>query len=194
MYPLTSTLSRSQQEANPFPVKFRASGTRLFFRPVRIDELFLRSTSAFRRASVQRWWSYNSTYPSQTFTYDIAGNVLTSADPNGNTTHFSYNADGQNKYAFPTTIQNALSQSRSAQYDYNIGKPVAVSDLNGKQTTYAYNDLLDRATGMQLPNGGNTYYSYPNPTTVITQQDQGKSGDAALKSQVLYDGLGRANT
>lgn len=141
---------------------------------------------------IQRWWSYNNSYPAQSFTYDIGGNILSVTDANGHTTHFSYNGDGQNKYAFPTTIQNALSQNRAAQYDYNIGKPVAVTDLNGKQTTYAYNDPLDRVTGMQLPNGGNTYYSYPNPTTVVTQQDQGTSGDAALKSQILYDGLGRA--
>src|SRR5581483_8098490 len=85
-----------------------------------------------------------------------------------------------------------LGQNRSAQYDYNIGKSVALSDLNGKQTTYAYNDSLDRLTGVQLPNSGYTYYSYPNSTTVITQRDQNKSGDAALKSQLLYDGLGRA--
>src|SRR6185312_6013250 len=68
----------------------------------------------------------------------------------------------------------------------------STTDLNNKTAYYTYADTLDRLTKVQMPNGGYSYYSYPNPNAVVTQQDQNTSGDAALKSQVLYDGLGRA--
>ncbi len=73
-------------------------------------ELFIQPASLANMATTTTWWTYNGGYPSQSLTYDIAGNVLTATDPN----------------------------------------------------------------------------------TVFTQQDQNTSGDAALKSQALYDGLGRA--
>jgi RHS repeat-associated protein len=138
----------------------------------------------------QHWWSTISGYLTIQRTFDVAGNVLTQQDPDGNTTTFSY-ADPQNTYAHATQATNALQQSVSAAYDYNTSKITSSTGLNGEQTSYAYNDPLDRVTTIQLPNGGKRYYSYPNYTTAIVQQDQNTAGDSALKSQILYDGFGR---
>jgi YD repeat-containing protein len=124
-------------------------------------------------------------------TYDIAGNILTAADGKGNTTTLSYNDDGQNQYAFATTVVNALSQKTSASYDYNIGEALTTTDANGNVTSSQYNDPLDRLTQTSFPDGGGTYYTYPNPNTVITNRDQSTAGDKYQQEQQAYDGLGR---
>ena len=95
-----------------------------------------------------------------------------------------------------------MGQKATIYYDYNIGQPVAVSDLNNppNYTFYAYNsdaqpgsgyDALDRLVRVTLPNNGTISYSYPNSTTIVTKQDQNSPGDGALQSQQLYDGFGR---
>jgi hypothetical protein len=73
-----------------------------------------------------------------------------------------------------------------------VGKPVSLTDLNGRQTQLAYTtDPLDRLTQVTLGTGAITTYTYPSPTKVVTVSDQTISGDQLLKSQQLYDGLGR---
>ena len=132
-------------------------------------------------------------------TCDIAGNLRTTTDGKGNPTTFTYNDDGSNQYAFPTKIQNALSQSTSFGYDYNIGQATSSTDLNQNVTNYFYNDPLDRPTqvrsavGTQYENW--TTYSYSGsgttPAWQETQQDQTTKGDQALRTQQYFDGLGR---
>jgi YD repeat-containing protein len=119
-------------------------------------------------------------------TYDIAGNVLTETDPNGNKTTYSY-SDSQNTYAHATTITNALNQSRTFAYDYNTGKPTAVGDWNpGVVASYAYSDPLDRLTQVRrATNLGSSvesqtnYQYFLNPIWVSTGQDQNTTGDGA---------------
>jgi len=142
--------------------------------------------------SEQHWLNTTNAYVTTTRTFDIAGNVLAQTDPDSNTTAFSY-TDTQNTYAHATKITNALQQPISASYDYSTGKIVTAIGVNGEQTSYVYNDPLDRITTVQLPNGGKQYYSYPNYTTVTIQQDQNTAGDSALKSRTLYDGFGRVS-
>ena len=36
------------------------------------------------------WWNTNNSYPAHTYTYDIAGNVVTDKDANGHTTSYGY--------------------------------------------------------------------------------------------------------
>jgi YD repeat-containing protein len=124
-------------------------------------------------------------------TFDIAGNIVAQYDGNGNRTLFGYNDDGSNKYAFPTSISNALGQTTSIRYDYGAGKPASITDPNNALTTYAYNDALDRLTQVVQANGSRTNYSYPSPTQVEMHADQNTAGDQALHTKTLYDGLGR---
>jgi RHS repeat-associated protein len=138
----------------------------------------------------QRWLNTTNTYVNTTRTFDVAGNVLTQKDPDGNTTTFSY-TDAQNTYAHATKATNALNQIATAAYDYSTGKIVNTVGPNGEQTSYAYNDPLDRITTVQAPNGGSVSYTYPNYTTVIARRDQNTAGDGALKGQTIVDGFGR---
>jgi|ERR1700685_2317413 len=75
--------------------------------------------------------------------------------------------------------------------DSSTGQIITATGLNGEQTSYAYNDPLDRITAIQAPNGGETQYTYLNFTTLIAQKDQNTAGDGRLKFETTYDGLGR---
>ena len=146
------------------------------------------------------WQNTANTYFNETYTYDIAGNIVADTDPLGHTTGYSY-ADANNTYAHPTAVTNALGQSISNAYDYYSGKLVTATDLNGVNTVYSYsNDPLDRLKQIRRAAGGGaklesqTNYSYPSPAAVITTQDQNATGDGLISGQTLYDGFGRPIT
>ena len=110
-------------------------------------------------------------------------------------------------YAFATKTTNALNppQLTYTQYDYHLGKPVNSEDANGIVTKgrYAgfedgtYTDALDRPTELVVAvNGGlaarRTRFTYNEASKLITtQSDQTNLNDGALKTEALYDGLGR---
>ncbi|MGH9436537.1 MAG: RHS repeat-associated core domain-containing protein [Terriglobia bacterium] len=125
-------------------------------------------------------------YATTKYTYDANGDLTSVTDPDNHTTSFAYSPSS----APPVSVTNAKSQTTSIGYN-GLDQPVSVTDLNGAVTSFMYNDPLSRLTEISFANGGHTYYSYPGPTQAVTQQDQNKPGDAALKSQALYDGFGR---
>ncbi|MGH9581486.1 MAG: hypothetical protein ACRD4O_00940, partial [Bryobacteraceae bacterium] len=145
------------------------------------------------------WLNAGNTFVGNVFTYDIAGNVVAATDRDGHQTSFSYNdnyPDGnRNGYGLLTVVANAFSQMPfQAQYDYSTGKSLTTADWMGQFTTYNYGGSgygMDQLVQINYANGAHTYYSYPSPTEVVTQQDQNNSGDAALKSQTIYDQFGR---
>ena len=67
-----------------------------------------------------------------TRTYDVAGNVLTVSDPNGNTTAFTYNSFGQ---LLSTT--DPLGHRMTNAYD-NKGNLTSTTTADGKTTTHTY--------------------------------------------------------
>ncbi len=138
-----------------------------------------------------QWLKASNTFITTSRTFDVAGNPLTVKDPNGNTTVFNY-ADPQNTFANVTRTTNALNQAVTSTYDYSTGKPLSTTDVNNGTTTYSYIDSLDRLTEVVSPNGSTASYSYPSPNETDTYQDQTSGGDRALRTQVLYDGFGRA--
>src|ERR1035437_4974906 len=76
---------------------------------------------------MSRWLNTSSQSVTTTFQYDVAGNVVSTTDPNGNTITFAYDDDfgapdgnatvntappelsGGSTFAFRTTVRNALS-------------------------------------------------------------------------------------
>ncbi|HEX3681393.1 MAG TPA: hypothetical protein VHU83_02545, partial [Bryobacteraceae bacterium] len=73
------------------------------------------------------WWNANNSYPAHTYSYDIAGNVMTDKDANGHTTSYGYAdsySDGinRNTYAHVTTETNALGMAAKWQWDFGAGK------------------------------------------------------------------------
>ncbi len=131
---------------------------------------------------------------STTLTYDIAGNVLSVKDQNNHTTTIQY-SDPNNTYANPTQQTNAAGHITSAQYDWPSGKIISRTDPNGFATAYQYADSLDRLTLVTAAQGtsaeSQTQYIYTSTTHVTQKQDQIAAGHGELRTDTLYDGLGR---
>jgi RHS repeat-associated protein len=150
--------------------------------------------------------------------YDLAGNMVKTIDARGYATTIDFkdcfgapdneaqanaggpelNTAGQYGYAFPTRVTNALGQQAYTQFDYYTGRAVNAEDANGVVSAgYSDNEALDRPTRIiraanQVNGKSQTLFSYDDTNHVITTtSDQTVFGDGLLKSQMIYDGLGR---
>lgn len=149
--------------------------------------------------------------------FDIAGNVVKTIDGRGFLTTFAFadcfgGPDGnvtlnsaplelssQSKvsYAFATSATNHLGHTAFTQFDYYLGRAVEVQDANGIISSGYFNDVLDRPT--QVNAGVNnataksqTTFSYDDPNRIVTStSDLNTYNDNLLKTQSLYDNLGR---
>ena len=148
--------------------------------------------------------------------YDIAGNVVKALDARGYATTFDFSdrfgspdgearsnsgaseLGGQSTYAFPTLVTNALGQTAYTQFDFYLGRAVDAEDANGIVSSAYFNDALDRPMqGIRAVNGGSTTksqttFAYDDASHIVTTTgDQATYGDNLLKSQAIYEGLGR---
>jgi RHS repeat-associated protein len=103
-------------------------------------------------------------------------------------------------YALPTLVTNALGQTAQTQYDYYTGRAVKTLDANGTMSSVTYGDLLDRPTKVERDINSSSTPSLRSQTTfayddtnrtITTTGDLNTYGDNLVKSEVLYDGLGR---
>lgn len=165
---------------------------------------------------VSRWIdsiTWADTFPQ----YDVAGNVVKTIDARGKAATFAYDdrfggpdgeaqsnwapaelsGSGLSTFAFPTLVTNAANDTSFMQYDYYLGKPVDQEDRNAVVTSFAYNDPLDRPT-QQIRSANvlayktQTSFSYdPATRTITTTSDLNTFGDNQIRTQLVYDGLGR---
>ena len=148
--------------------------------------------------------------------YDIAGHVVSVTDPKNNLpTTFEF-ADrfgvpdgearnnvqapielgGQTTYGFITQITNPFGHTAYTQFDYYVGQPINGEDSNQVVSKALYNDPLERGTELVLAVGTSaqrrTTFSYDDAARLIANRsDQETYNDGLLKTEVLYDGLGR---
>lgn len=181
------------------------------------------STSYTTRGNVTKTTRYLLTNGSVTGSistyaqYEIAGNVVKTIDGNGNETTISYtdcfgapNGNAQTSTA-PSELSSvseysyafATSATRSghtvyAQFDFYLGTPVDVEDVNGIVSSSYFDDPLDRPSKViRASNQGTglksqSVFAYNDTDRIITTTaDKSTFEDGALKSQTLYDGLGR---
>ena len=137
--------------------------------------------------------------------YDDAGNIVSSTDPAGNTTSFSYvdawgentcAPSGGNAAAYITNTTNAKQQSVSSTFNSCSGTRASATDANGKITTFSY-DLMDRLVQTTLPadSSGNhpkttlAYNEATLPVSVTTTKTI--TASANLVTTSTLDGLGR---
>jgi RHS repeat-associated protein len=161
-----------------------------------------------------RWLLATNTPVTAYAQYDVAGNVVKAIDARGNASTLDY-ADrygapngearsntqpaelgAQATYAFATSAANALGHTAYTQFDYYLGKPVEVEDVNGVVSSGYYNDVLDRPTQLVLAVGTNvqsqTSFVYNDAARVVTTtSDLAAYNDNLLKSEIVYDQLGR---
>jgi RHS repeat-associated protein len=149
--------------------------------------------------------------------YDIAGNPVKMIDARGYATTISYDdcfgspdsseahinsapaelsGVGQASFAFPTAVTNAKNQTTYTKFDFYLGKPAVGEDANGIVASGYYSDSLERPTQVRRAVGtasaSQTSFSYNDTGRIVTvTSDQNTFNDNVLKSQTLYDGLGR---
>lgn len=104
---------------------------------------------------------------------------------------------GKQTYAFATQVKNALGHTAYTQFDYYTGQVVNAEDANGTVSSMTYGDPLDRPTraesAVNIPSLHSqvTYvYDDANRRIAVTS-DLNSLDDNLLKSESLYDGLGR---
>jgi hypothetical protein len=146
--------------------------------------------------------------------YDIAGNVVKAIEGLGHSTNIYYDdvfgapngnarlntppaeLAGELTFALPTQITNALGQSVYAQFDYYLARPVDAEDLNGVVSSGYFNDPLDRPTQIRravgTPLENQSTFAYDDTNRLITtSRDRDANNDNILKTQLLYDMMGR---
>jgi YD repeat-containing protein len=136
-----------------------------------------------RKSEIRTW--YDSAYYSETFTYDVQGNVLTAKARNGAITTYAYDVLGRKTLeTLPIESRNASNQSvavkNSFAYDVLgnlVQKTEAVGLPEQRITTYAY-DKLNR----QVMETGQSFTTYDPISNT--------SSTATPVKQKLYDALG----
>jgi RHS repeat-associated protein len=144
-------------------------------------------------------WVAGATNVISTFTYDDTGNMLTSTDPALNVTQYSYTDNFSDSISrgtlayltqttFPSTGLPSISHITTAKYEPNTGLPTVTSDLNGNQTTYAYDSML-RPLQINFPDGGQSSNTYASPTSTIQSRQIATS--QTFTTTIVVDAFGR---
>ncbi|BDI28739.1 hypothetical protein CCAX7_007900 [Capsulimonas corticalis] len=95
-----------------------------------------------------------------TMTYDAAGHVLTSIDPNGKTSTFTYNVLGQPLTVATQSTSGASAETITYQYEGN-GRTQTVTNNRGT-TSISYEAGSDRVHSVTDPITGTISYTYLN--------------------------------
>jgi RHS repeat-associated protein len=122
-------------------------------------------------------------------TFYDTGMTAQSTDPCGHATTLTYSSSFAG--AFATSVQNALSQNASTNYDFNTGLITSQTDPNNLTTNFRY-DVFRRPTQIKPPDGGETDYSYNDtaPTQSFTVTTKINSSQNRIVTGIV-DGLGR---
>lgn len=161
------------------------------------------------------WYDISGNHYIQTQTqYNKFGSPRKTLDGNGNlsqieyTDNFSSSPTDRHTYAFATKTISAVPGGNGStssfethiKFQYPSGLPVSTSDMNGQETTLAYDDALLRPTLVTAPNGQQTITEYGEGTSASTRwvkvksqvDDDGGYDYATWKeSTTWYDGLMR---
>jgi RHS repeat-associated protein len=134
----------------------------------------------------ENWLNTTGAFIASTATYDGFGNQSSVTDPLGHVTSTNWEST---LGLFPLTSTNALNQMASMTWDPVCGTQSQATDLNGKVTSWTYDNLC-RRTKETRPDGGYTTYGYSNfgsPTTQYTSE----TINGTLWRRNFFDGLGR---
>jgi YD repeat-containing protein len=152
------------------------------------------------------WVDLDAKWITNSFTYDVYGNVLTSTDGRGKITQFFYD---DATHALPNRVvvdpqNNTGTQTTTTTYDYATGVVTSQMDANGQTSTIDYtNHLLGTIDPFGRPgfaiappiNGTNhrrvktTYLD--SARQVLVETDLNTENDKLLKTRTTTDQLGR---
>lgn len=121
--------------------------------------------------------------PKSSYTYDLAGQMITMTDPVGRTTTYEYDALGrQVKVTLP-------DQDEGAELTYDaVGNVLTTTDQLGNTTTFTYDNLYRRTSEIDAnpaeANQGTTTYTYDALGNMLTLTDPEQN-----TTTFTYDGL-----
>ncbi len=180
-----------------------SGGTQRAYTTYAYDESPSPSGALGNLTSTHRWLNTTGGYLVSTSAYDSNGRVTSSTDPCGNgscsdmlmppnSSHTTYYGYSGSSYAGsgPTSVTNPLGQTTTTTYDFNTGLPLSTTDINGQPTSYQYDDMLRVTQITYPPGGGQTFFSYPDPTDVTISEQIDTAGNYRT-SHLQVDGLGR---
>src|SRR5882724_7250342 len=143
------------------------------------------------------WLNTTNTLIPSTATYFDTGMKATNTDALTRTTSYTYSATFLGAYLTQTNMPDTQMPESGApivhhiitgNYDFNTGLLTTFTDENNQNFTYKYDDML-RMTQGNHPDGGQTVFTFPNPTTVERQRLI--TGTTYDDYKVLFDGVGR---
>ena len=155
------------------------------------------------------WLNTTNSYLQTHAQYDQLGNLRKTWDARdttlSNPAQIEYSSTYQ--FAYPTTMTSSVPDPSgqfgsstgfvsTSVFDFNTGLVTSAVDTNNITTTIEYNDGLNRPTRTVRASGtaqqSQSTVSYDDANHVITTtSDQNSYNDNALKSQLVYDALGR---
>ncbi len=139
----------------------------------------------------QVWNDQDQSFLTTSYSYDQYGNLTQTTDPLNRVSTTSYD-DTYHLYAVSQT--NALNQSTSQQWDYQLGLPISTTDANLNTISTSY-DALGRAIQTTDPSGAwisqTQYLNWGDPTQQHVRTIQNDGSDDGLWSDTYLDGLNR---
>jgi RHS repeat-associated protein len=135
-----------------------------------------------------------------TFTYYDTGMANVTTDVNGAQTTYNYaNATSTCENAFPTSVTEPLSLTKSAAWDCGDGSPTSLTDENGATTSFGYSGTGSQYCvyypggcmgGITDPLGNVTQLTYTGQTSVESSMVF-NSNNSTSDTLTTVDGLGR---
>ncbi|MHB8616949.1 MAG: RHS repeat domain-containing protein [Candidatus Acidiferrales bacterium] len=131
---------------------------------------------------------------SKSFTYYDTGNIQTATDVNGAQSTYNYpNATSTCGNAFPTSVTEPLSLTRSMTWNCNGGVMASLTDENNQPTTYTWNDpYFWRTNAITDPENNVTNLTYASLTSVESSLNFNGS-TSTTDILATLDGLGRTH-
>jgi hypothetical protein len=156
--------------------------------------------------STAKWLNTTNSWVQTHAQYDQFGNVRNAWDAKGNRSQIEYSSTYN--YAYPTLMRSAVpdpsGQTGSSTalevtsvFDLSTGLLTSTSDANAVPATLEYNDDLVRPTRAVRAAGSGAQsqspINYDDSNHLVTaRSDLNAFNDNGLKTESLYDGLGRA--
>jgi RHS repeat-associated protein len=130
----------------------------------------------------------------QSFDYDMDGNLIGEAPACCESTTFGYGIDTQ--FAYPTVVVRGgtasnVNMKAVSTYDFSTGLPLSTTDANGLTSTFAY-DTAMHVSKIVLPTGAARSYSYDNANLAVTSTVVDSSGTPVDVNVTRTNGLGLA--
>jgi RHS repeat-associated protein len=142
--------------------------------------------------TIARWVNTSNSTINTTATYDTAGTLLSSTDPNGTTTYGHDATDTFVTAVTPPTPSSGVTLTYGSTYDPSTGLLLTSTDPNSTQAqaTYVSYDWAGRPIQINYLNDGEMYASY-SATEIGVEHLMNSS--AWTNTQTLLDGYGRTS-